>query len=451
MEIKCLSASGQLGYGIPEKALRVGVRRSPDVLAADMGSIDPGPFYLGSGQMGVGGAALRRDLGLVLSAARGLNVPLLIGSAGTAGASAQLDAVLEVVREVAKAERHSFRMAVIRSDVDRDLAARRLAEGRVRPCGPAGELTTSNLEECTNLVAQMGVEPFQRALAEGAEVVITGRACDTSMFAALPRMRGADPGLAMHLAKLIECTSLCAEPGGRDAALGTIRDGEFMVESMNPERRCTPVSVAAHSMYEQSNPFTMGEPGGVIDVSDSEYEQVEPGVVKVTGSRWVPSDEYEVKLEGARRAGFRCITIGGIRDPRMIAQAEEVAERVRRIVGDVFRTQVPESSYQIRFRRYGQGATMFHEVDTLEGTPTEMLVLIDVIGDTREIAYSVGAVAKQYYLHEAYPGMLCTSGNMALPFGPDVIPVGDAYEFCVYHLMGIDEPGEVFPIAYETV
>lgn len=451
MEIKCLSASGQLGYGIPERALRAGVRRGPDVLAADMGSIDPGPFYLGSGQMGVGGAALRRDLGLVLSAARELGVPLLIGSAGTAGASAQLDAVLDVVREVAKAEGDSFRMATIRSDIDRELAGRRLADGRVRPCGPSGELTTAALAECTNLVAQMGVEPFQEALDGGADVVIAGRACDTSMFAAVPRMRGADPGLAMHLAKLIECTSLCAEPGGRDAALGTIRDGEFLVESMNPDRRCTPVSVAAHSMYEQSNPVVMGEPGGVIDVSESEYEQAEPGVVRVTGSRWVPSAGYEVKLEGARRTGFRCITIGGIRDQRMIAQAEAVAGQVTSIVGEVFREQVPESSYQVRFRRYGQGATMFHEIGALDATPTEMLVVIDVIGDTREIAYSVGAVAKQYYLHEAYPGMLCTSGNMALPFGPDVIPVGDAYEFCVYHLMGLDDPGEVFPIEYETV
>ena len=53
-----------------------------------MGSIDPGPHYLGSGTMAAPAAMVRRDLELVLLAARRLDIPLVIGSAGTAGAAA---------------------------------------------------------------------------------------------------------------------------------------------------------------------------------------------------------------------------------------------------------------------------------------------------------------------------------------------------------------------------
>ena len=88
--LKILAASGQLGYGIPEPALQAGFARQPHAIAADMGSVDPGPSYLGSGRMATTSAMTKRDITLVLEGARRLDVPLLIGSAGTAGTTAQL-------------------------------------------------------------------------------------------------------------------------------------------------------------------------------------------------------------------------------------------------------------------------------------------------------------------------------------------------------------------------
>ena len=49
--LRVLAASGQLGFGIPEPALRRGLERQPHFIGCDMGSIDPGPYYLGSGTM----------------------------------------------------------------------------------------------------------------------------------------------------------------------------------------------------------------------------------------------------------------------------------------------------------------------------------------------------------------------------------------------------------------
>ena len=41
--------------------------------------------------------------------------------------------------------------------------------------------------------------------------------------------------------------------------------------------------------------------------------------------------------------------------------------------------------------------------------------------------------------------VLSTAGNLAFPFSPSDIPMGEAYEFSVYHLMRTD-PRALFPL-----
>ena len=86
--MRFLGASGQLGYGIPTPAFNAGLARMPDLIGCDMGSIDIGPTYLGKGEMATAPAATRRDLRKALLGARSIDVPLVIGSAGSAGAGA---------------------------------------------------------------------------------------------------------------------------------------------------------------------------------------------------------------------------------------------------------------------------------------------------------------------------------------------------------------------------
>ena len=59
-------ASGQLGYGIPTPAFSAGLEREPHLIGCDMGSIDIGPYYLGSGEMATAPASTKRDLKKVL-------------------------------------------------------------------------------------------------------------------------------------------------------------------------------------------------------------------------------------------------------------------------------------------------------------------------------------------------------------------------------------------------
>ena len=451
MEMRCFGASGQLGYGIPREAYFRGLEQKPAFVGCDMGSVDPGPYYLGSGTAAAGEISRRADLELVLTTARQANIPLTIGSAGTAGGEPHLAETVRLIEEIAAQHDLHFGMAVIHAEVEQDYVLRKLAAGQVRPCGTVRDLTSDDVRSTIRMVGQMGNEPMMSALRAGADVVVAGRACDTSIFAALPLLHGFDPGLAMHQAKLIECASMCAEPGGRDAIIATIHDDHFTVESMNPARRCTPRSVAAHSLYEQPDPNRILEPGGQMELSKCSYVAVNERVTRVSGSRWLPSSEYTIKLEGVASRGFRAISMGGSCDPTFIATLGTSTAEVAKIVDRLFPDEAASRAFSLRFRNYGTGEVLGSLAVDREWDPKEVFVVIDVVADSAQLASSVCGVAKQYFLHYFYEGILATGGNIAIPFGPEVIPVGEVFHFNVYHLVTVDDPMELFPIEYRSL
>ncbi len=307
--IRLLGASGQLGYGVPASSFKAGIERRPDLIGCDMGSIDIGPTYLGKGEMATSPEATRRDLRRVLGAARALDVPLVIGTAGSAGAGPHLHATLAMLREIAAADGLRFRMAVMRADVARPVLLEAVRSGRVSSFDGMPALTEEDVVEAAHIVGQMGMGPFRTALEADVDVIIAGRACDTAIFASLPAVLGYPVGLAMHMAKIIECGSLCCVPGGRDPILAELDHDGFVLESMNPERRATPTSVAAHSLYEQSDPFTMQEPDGTLDLTHARYEAVDDRRARVRGATWRDTRRPTIKLEGARKIGERAVLL----------------------------------------------------------------------------------------------------------------------------------------------
>ena len=174
--------------------------------------MDPGPYYLGAGVPFVSLPAMRRDLRLLLRASKEHNVPLIIGSAGGGGGRPHVDLVAEEVQEIFRDEGFGLPTATIQAEPDRSWLREQIQRGRVQPLGPIAPLNEETLSQCARVVAMMGVEPIQAALDAGAQVVIAGRASDAAIYAALPIARGCDPGLAWHLAKIIECAGQVIEP-----------------------------------------------------------------------------------------------------------------------------------------------------------------------------------------------------------------------------------------------
>ena len=447
--LRVMAASGQLGYGIPDEAFNAGLARKPHVIGADMGSIDPGPYYLGAGKMAQSDTMVRVDLAKCIRGARSLGVPLMIGTAGSAGAAPHLEQTLAMVRDIAREQKLHFRLASITADIPRDAVKQAIRAKRVVPLGEIGELTESDVDQTTNLVAQMGIEAFQRALEGGADVVIAGRACDSAVFAAVPATLGYPLGPTLHMSKIIECCSLCCTPGGRDTIIGTLEGESFTVDSMNPIRHASPMSVAAHSLYEQADPYAVREPEGTLHIDEARYEVVDEHRTRVSGSRWEPATQFTIKIEGAMRVGERAVLLCGSADPRVIANIKTVTAGVEKMVRELTPPRA-DKPYQIFWRIYGIDA-VFPWATPPDPLPREIFIMCECIADTVEEAKTVATVTKQYLLHHGFPGRLSTAGNTAFPFTPPEVVAATAYRFNVYHVMEVDALAPFFPVRMEDL
>lgn len=444
-ELRVFAPTAMLGYGYEEVSLREGLRRAPHVIAIDAGSTDAGPAKLGSGKPSVSRVATKKDLVPLLRAGKAQGIPVVIGSAGGAGAAPHVAWTLDIVREIAAEEGLALRGVTIWADVPKAAVGEALAEGRLRPLGPAPELTAEDLAACGDIVAQMGLEPFLDALERAPDVIVAGRSYDPCMAAAVAVRHGFDPGLALHLGKIVECGALCATPGsGSDGIFATLRRDHFDVEPLNPVRACTRRSVAAHTFYEKPHPFHLAGPGGMLDLADASFEALDARTVRVRGSRFVPSEAYELKLESARPAGHRTICLAGIRDPRMIRALDDSLERVRQralgYLGD------EGAATSITFRRYGLDGVL-GALEAPEGPPPrEVGLVIDVVSRSQAHASAVCAFLRSTLLHLDYPGRVATAGNLAFPFSPSDVDCGPVYEFALHHLMRVENGRDPFAL-----
>ena len=447
-EIRFLALCGMLGYGYPRESLERGLQIGAAFVGVDAGSTDPGPYYLGSGASFVSAAQVRRDLEPALCAARERSIPLIIGTAGGSGARPHVDAFLDILRDLASSHGLHCRVAVIPAEVNASVVIQALREGRIRPCGPAPELTEEKVLACSRIVAQMGTGPIARALDQGAEVVVAGRCCDTAIFAAPAVRLGFNVGLALHLAKIAECGALCARPAGaNDGLIGTLREDHFVVEPANLQRRCTPESVAAHSLYEQPAPDCFHEPEGEVDMTGCRFDAVGSRAVRVSGSRLVPPARPTVKLEGAALKGFRALTICGIRDPGVIRNLCEIEARVRNAVAGNLPGDGDPGPYTLRFLRYGIDGVM-GELEPPSGAEArEVGLVIEAVAASQEMANSLLSLARSTALHQHFAGRKTTAGNLAFPFSPSDFQGGPVYEFLVYHLMEVDNEMDLFPVS----
>ncbi len=444
-----LSPCGILGYGFPLSSLKTAMEQDPDAIVVDAGSTDAGPHKLGAGTAIVSRMAAKKDLTCLMEAARSHCIPLLIGSAGGSGARKHTLWTLEIIREIAGEMAWKPKTAVIWADIPKEAVWEANCRGQLIKMSPnVPDITQETLDETNGVVAQMGAEPIMDVLREGPDIVVCGRAYDPAPFAAVGILRGHDPALCYHLGKILECGTLCAEPGtAKDVMLGRLDDDGFEVWAADPERKCTPVSVAAHTFYEKEHPFLLRGPGILLDLQECSYTQVSEGRVRVTGSR-ISSVDYTIKLEGARRVAYRTFVLAGIRDPLLIAQLDEVEKAVVSSV-QAYYEDIPKESYTIRFVHYGLDGVM-GELERDRTLPHEIGLMFEVIADTQEKADAICATTRSAYLHHGYPGRKSTAGNLAFPFAPSDISFGPVYVFSVYHLMCVSDPKAFFPVTWET-
>ena len=445
--LRIVTPVGMLGYGYPVDHFRAAIDAGADAIVIDSGSTDNGPQELALGKRTCSDSAYMRDLEPMLDACATRRIPLLIGSAGGTGTNEQVDFLMNVIRGIAQGRGHRLHAAAIYADVPKALVRQRLSEGRMAPCGPVPPMTETDIDEATNIVAQMGAEPFTRALDEnpGLDVIVAGRAYDPAPYAALCLRRGIDPGIAWHMGKIMECGGVCAEPKGH-VILATVREDSFDLLPMSPAARCTPLSVAAHTLYEKSRADLLAGPGGVLALGTATYEALDARSVRVRGSVFRPGP-YTVKLEGAKIVGHRTIFIGGIRDPILIGQIDTYLDTVRTYVGSLHR-MLAAGQARLVFHVYGKNGVMGALEPIRDAKPHELCILCEAVAPTQEAASAICNTARVACLHAAYPGQLATGGNMAFPLTPLENEIGPVCAFSIYHLMEVDDPTVMFPIKH---
>ena len=447
-EFRVLAPTAILGYGFPLESFKAGMERQPHLIAVDAGSTDPGPYYLGAGKSFTDSNSVKRDLEIIIPAALKAGIPAIIGSAGGGGGNPHLRLTVDIIREIAEEKKLSFKMAIIESELDKELVKEHLRKGDITPLPPAKDIDEKDIDESVRIVAQMGEEPIIEAFENGADLILTGRCYDPSVFAAVAIKKGFDKAIAIHMGKILECAAIAALPGsGSDSLFGYLRKDHFILEPLSDSRKCTTLSVAAHTLYEKSNPYLLPGPGGSIDLHGCKFEQVDERKVRVSGSRFLPTDHYFVKLEGVKKVGYRTISTAAVKDPVMISKIDSITKSVTDRVKDNFETY-GISDFFLDFKIYGKNGVM-RMFDNMDGeVADELLIIIEAVAETEEQADTICGFARSTMLHFGYEGRISTAGNLAFPFSPSDCRMGEVYEFNIYHLMKIDDPKAPFPISY---
>ncbi len=288
------------------------------------GSMDAGPYYLGTGTEYFEREAVKADYRHMVEAGKKLCCPVILGSSGMAGGDRNLQFMLDVAKEVfAELDVQDAKVAVIGAELDPEIVIKEFRNGALRATGLSPELSEDALRESV-IVGQMGVHPLITALESGAQFILAGRSCDIALFASDMIRRGIDPGLAYHVGHVLECGALACDPGSpSDCLVAEIYDdGSALFVAPNPTRRCTAYSIAAHSLYEESHPQLQFYPEGILAMEKTEFFPRTRVWRGIRNSRFVRSGRpwpWSIKLEGARRLGGRKVSLIYI-DPADLAK-----------------------------------------------------------------------------------------------------------------------------------
>jgi hypothetical protein len=435
--------------------IREGIASGVSAIAVDGGSTDSGPYYLGKGVAKTAAAAVERDMSILLLEARRANIPVIVGSCGTSGTDAGVDWIAAMVLKIARQEGLRLNVAKIYSEQNAATLDAALSAGRIKPLAPLGDLDKETLHSCSHIVGLMGHEPMLKALEAGAGVILAGRATDTAMLSSFALLHGMPAGPTWHAAKTVECGGQCTVSDDVKATSNPIMvdidSTGFTVIPLHPKAACTPTSVAAHMIYENADPYSLREPGGILDTSLATYTSVDDRIVRVEGSRFEPAAQQTVKLEGSRVAGYETISLVGIADPHVLGRIDEwlsdLVSAVSERIGDVLHLE--QGSYKFDVRCYGYNAIL-GPLTPEHPTPSEVGILFKARAADQATATAIARLANPLLLHLPLPGMV-DMPSFAFATSPAEIERGAVYEFALNHVVEVSDASELFRTEFAEV
>jgi hypothetical protein len=195
---------------------------------------------------------------------------------------------------------------------------------------------------------------------------------------------------------VLECGALACEPGSpSDCLVAEIYDdGSAVFITPDESRRCTPYSIAAHSLYEEAHPQLQFYPEGVLSMAKTEFFAVDTHTAGIRKSRFYRTGKpwpLSIKLEGARCVGLRRVSLVQL-DPA----------DVHAIPDDIL--------------VYGRNGVQERHLASSE---RELGIIIRTRARTAAAADKLASLLAHYLIHYDYPGCESTAGNIAYPLSPN--------------------------------
>jgi hypothetical protein len=225
----------------------------------------------------------------------------------------------------------------------------------------------------------------------------------------------------------------------------------FTVKPLNPETACTPMSVAAHMLYENADPIALREPMGMLDTSAATYIPLDDRTVRVEGSRFRELART-IKLEGSALAGYETISLVGITDPAVLGQLDlwisRFTDYLRERVKAVFGLEPPD--YAFALHPYGLNAVLGLLHPETGAPPREVGMLFKVRASDQQTATAIAKLANPALLHLPLPGMTMMP-SYAFATSPAEIERGAVYEFVLNHVVEVKTGEEMFRTMFSDV
>src|ERR1700693_5124494 len=322
----------------------------------------------------------------------------LISNFGAANPLAAADAIIAIARRY----RISIRIAVITGD---DVLA------AIEPGMPTLE-SGSSIDACGELVsanAYLGAEALMPALESGADLIITGRVADPSLFVApmahhfgwalddYARLaRGTSVGHLLECAGQL-CGGYFAEPGPKDVAgmaqLGVPyadvdAAGDATMGKVDGTGGDLSLANAKEQLlYEVTDPFGYVTPDVIADFSSVSLQQTAPNRVQVRGATGRPRPQ-QLKVSVGHLAGYVGEGEIGYAGANAVVRA--------RLAGEIIRARLDSEFPQLRVDLIG--STSMHG-KSFDGAarPYEVRLRVAARAPTAERAMIVGEEVEALY------------------------------------------------------
>ena len=274
---------------------------------------------------------MKRQLDTLIAGARSIGAKFIIGSAGTAGGERNLQAVRELVEQIAKETRSALPVALLHAEMEQGLPEEEAGGRQDRPARPVPELTEEDIDSSEPIVGHDGRRAVHQGAGCGADVILGGRATDPAIFAGPPL-------LGRHPARYrLACRPHHGQgrdddrPRRGDRVARDSCSSAMTTSSRRPPKKAPTAHLArcaAVTLYENDSPYHTIMPSGVIDTSAAVYEAIDDGKVRSREASSIGT-QVHVKLEGARFLGYRAMAFFAVRDPMIMPHVDEWLAKVK--------------------------------------------------------------------------------------------------------------------------